>query len=174
MNQDPIGLEGGFNVYQFAPNAQGWVDWLGLAGVDMNLFPSNEDIHSYAQKVANKPNTFQVGGHGNPSLMVDGATGERLDARKLASRIKGDPKYKPGMTVELLSCNTGKGANPLGQQLANELNTTVKAPNEFLWYSSNGNLTPMGMKADRTKDTSKPGIMRSFTPQSKKGKCGKC
>ena len=25
INQDPIGLEGGFNVYQFAPNAQGWV-----------------------------------------------------------------------------------------------------------------------------------------------------
>ena len=52
----------------------------------MNLFPSNEDIHSYAQKVANKPNTFQVGGHGNPSLMVDGATGERLDAKQHPER----------------------------------------------------------------------------------------
>ncbi len=31
MNQDPIGLEGGFNVYQFAPNIQVWVDLLGLA-----------------------------------------------------------------------------------------------------------------------------------------------
>ena len=168
VNQDPIGLKGGDNLYQFAPNTQVWVDWLGLAGVNMNLFPSNEDIHSYAQKVANKPNTFQVGGHGNPSLMVDGATGERLDAKKLASRIKKDPNYKSGMTVEILSCNTGKGANPLGQQLANELNTTVKAPNEYLWFSSNGKLTPMGMKADRSQDTSKPGTMRIFTPQSKK------
>ena len=52
----------------------------------MNLFPSNEDIHSYAQKVANKPNTFQVGGHGNPSLMVDGATDERLDAKQHPER----------------------------------------------------------------------------------------
>lgn len=26
MNQDPIGLEGGFNVYQFASNAQDWID----------------------------------------------------------------------------------------------------------------------------------------------------
>ena len=25
VNQDPIGLEGGFNVYQFAPNAQDWI-----------------------------------------------------------------------------------------------------------------------------------------------------
>lgn len=53
----------------------------------MNLFPSNEDIHSYAQKVANKPITFQVGGHDNPSLMVDGTTGERLDAKKFLNFI---------------------------------------------------------------------------------------
>ena len=44
------------------------------------------------------------------------------------------------MTVEILSCNTGKGANPLEQQLANELNTTVKAPNEYLWFSSHGKI----------------------------------
>ena len=25
VNQDPIGLEGGFNAYQFAPNAQDWI-----------------------------------------------------------------------------------------------------------------------------------------------------
>ena len=31
MNQDPIGLEGGGNLYAFAPNIQGWVDPLGLA-----------------------------------------------------------------------------------------------------------------------------------------------
>lgn len=31
MNQDPIGLEEGFYVYQFAPNAPDWVDPLGLS-----------------------------------------------------------------------------------------------------------------------------------------------
>ena len=30
INQDPIGLLGGENLYAFAPNAQGWVDPLGL------------------------------------------------------------------------------------------------------------------------------------------------
>ena len=30
VNQDPIGLWVGFNVYQFAPNVQGWLDILGL------------------------------------------------------------------------------------------------------------------------------------------------
>lgn len=31
MNQDPIGLLGGENLYAFAPNAKVWVDSLGLA-----------------------------------------------------------------------------------------------------------------------------------------------
>ena len=31
VNQDPIGLLGGDNLYQFAPNAQEWVDVWGLA-----------------------------------------------------------------------------------------------------------------------------------------------
>ena len=30
MDQDPIGLLGGENLYSFAPNMQAWVDWLGL------------------------------------------------------------------------------------------------------------------------------------------------
>ena len=45
--QDPIGLAGGINLYQYAPNALGWVDPWGLAlkGVDFtgspDLFPIN-------------------------------------------------------------------------------------------------------------------------------------
>ena len=31
VNQDPIGLEGGENLYAFAPNVKGWVDPLGLS-----------------------------------------------------------------------------------------------------------------------------------------------
>ena len=30
--QDPVGLEGGLNVYQYAPNPAGWIDPWGLAG----------------------------------------------------------------------------------------------------------------------------------------------
>lgn len=31
VNQDPIGLFGGDNLYQFAPNTQIWIDYWGLA-----------------------------------------------------------------------------------------------------------------------------------------------
>ena len=36
MNQDPIGLLGGDNLYQFAPNVQDWVDVFGLARRNKN------------------------------------------------------------------------------------------------------------------------------------------
>ncbi|WP_197044123.1 RHS repeat-associated core domain-containing protein, partial [Pseudomonas viridiflava] len=32
ITQDPIGLEGGFNLYQYAPSAIGWIDPFGLTG----------------------------------------------------------------------------------------------------------------------------------------------
>ena len=31
VNQDPIKLKGGNNLYQFAPNVHGWVDIFGLS-----------------------------------------------------------------------------------------------------------------------------------------------
>jgi RHS family protein (fragment) len=34
VNQDPIGLLGGANLYWFAPNSQIWVDALGLTPID--------------------------------------------------------------------------------------------------------------------------------------------
>ena len=33
VSQDPIGLAGGINNYQYAPNPVGWIDPLGLAGM---------------------------------------------------------------------------------------------------------------------------------------------
>ena len=38
VNQDPIGLEGGENLYAFAPNVKGWVDPLGLMAQLIKLF----------------------------------------------------------------------------------------------------------------------------------------
>ncbi|MDO4644130.1 MAG: RHS repeat-associated core domain-containing protein [Cardiobacteriaceae bacterium] len=35
VNQDPIGLLGGDNLYWFAPNGQSWVDPLGESGYQL-------------------------------------------------------------------------------------------------------------------------------------------
>jgi RHS repeat-associated protein len=36
ITQDPIGLEGGFNLYQYAPSATGWIDPLGWMGLRLD------------------------------------------------------------------------------------------------------------------------------------------
>ena len=41
---DPIGLAGGINLYQYAPNALGWVDPWGLTGKDVTTFYHAGDI----------------------------------------------------------------------------------------------------------------------------------
>lgn len=41
MNQDPIGLEGGNSFYQFAFNANNWIDTLSLSSVWMTKLMSN-------------------------------------------------------------------------------------------------------------------------------------
>ena len=41
VNQDPIGLLGGDNLYQFAPNAQEWLDPFGLAKTPTRTLQNN-------------------------------------------------------------------------------------------------------------------------------------
>jgi RHS repeat-associated protein len=45
VSQDPVGLAGGNNLYQYAPNPSGWVDPLGLTkGCTCTLPPQSPDI----------------------------------------------------------------------------------------------------------------------------------
>lgn len=69
------------------------------------------------------------------------------------------------MPVYLLSCNTGQGTDSYAQSLSNNLKTTVKAPDEILWYYSDGRVVPMGATADGKPDPTRPGSVRTFTPQ---------
>ena len=46
ISQDPIGLAGGLNVYQYAPNPLGWVDPWGLTGKPLN----SPDISKWLNK----------------------------------------------------------------------------------------------------------------------------
>ena len=39
MNQDPIGVLGGSNLYRFAPNAQGWTDLSGFIAMALFFLP---------------------------------------------------------------------------------------------------------------------------------------
>ena len=148
----------------------GAVDPWGL--VDLKLFNDREVISKYADKVPDNPNVFTIGGHGNPSLIQD-ADGKSLTPAELAKLIKANPKYKTGMDVALLSCETGQGKDSFAQKLADELGSgTVSAPIELLWYYSDGTLKSMGSKPGTLADTiiqdpTKPGKILIFTPVKK-------
>ena len=97
MNQDPIGLFGGENLYWFAPNTTKWNDPLGLmnkcdncskTGVDINLVQrkpvtlvacqTGKGDNSFAQKLANELKAPVRGATEN----VSAVTGEVLNGGK--------------------------------------------------------------------------------------------
>ena len=128
ITQDPIGLKGGWNFYQYPLNPVINVDPQGL--VDINLYPESDLIHSVADEI-NIPAFSQSGGM-VPPTSIESATRSIMTAKDLAYLIKFDGNYKDGMTVWLFSCNTGKGQNSFASQLAKELHTNVIGP-DTLW-----------------------------------------
>ena len=77
VNQDPIGLLGGENLYQFAPNTQGWIDPLGWKRTSKDMpqwMPTKRDYqrqHLIPWSLRNHPMFAQSGRsiHGATNMM---------------------------------------------------------------------------------------------------------
>ncbi|MCL9759547.1 hypothetical protein [Frankia sp. AiPa1] len=95
-----------------------------------SFYPPSESNTESARLVAPEPGYYTVDIHGDPSGCLFGT--ERLDAHDVAQLIRTDRgwDHRP---VRLLSCETGKGDNPMAQKLANELGRNVLAPTENAW-----------------------------------------
>ncbi len=181
ITQDPIGLEGGWNLYQYPLNPIEHIDPLGLA-LDLNYYSPSDPIYKGSLNVREFPTGFTVGGHGSPTSMSDDRIkkGSDLTIKQLASDIRANPKYHEGMPVVLFSCETGKGKNSFAQKLANELDATVIAPDEIIWIWPDGNYAIMGQTARITiggkdngafelvPDEKQPGDFHKFTPTGSK------
>lgn len=64
VNPDPIGLEGGENLYSFAPNANIWVDPLGLSvqseSAQRGIAKATEYLKSKGFKILSAEVTIKV------------------------------------------------------------------------------------------------------------------
>ncbi|WP_428847100.1 RHS repeat domain-containing protein [Pseudomonas tremae] len=109
ITQDPIGLDGGFNLYQYAPNTQSWIDALGLA-CDKWTVNSHK-----ANKSAVKGKKLGLDSHhvGQRDLMKDLVEGY-------------DPATGPAMLVPKVGHTSLKGK--LGVVSRSKINPTTRLP----------------------------------------------
>jgi RHS repeat-associated protein len=167
INQDPVGLRGGFNLFVYALfNPLRFIDPLGMQ-VDINLFPpdnpaSNSYQYSDANIIPNNPNIFQVAAHGNyiptnPNqdlgVILD-PNSYPISASDMADMIKKNPKYKKGMPVKLFVCHAGQG--DYAQKLANALHAPVTAATDNV---------ELQRIAGRLPYVANNGVWRTFFPQ---------
>lgn len=75
--------------------------------------------------------------HGSPDHFSVGDT--RLDGRELSDLIRADSEWA-GRPVRLLSCETGRGENPVAQEVADSLGVVVTAPTDLVGNHRNGEL----------------------------------
>ncbi|WP_339495313.1 RHS repeat-associated core domain-containing protein, partial [Pseudomonas sp. EA_35y_Pfl1_P108] len=75
--QDPIGLLGGENLYQYAVNPTGWVDPLGLDTVRLRHYTSNQGIKGIQNdgiiRAYDQNKIFTEKAKGNPLSAADAA-----------------------------------------------------------------------------------------------------
>ena len=71
INQDPISLEGGYNIYAYSSNPIGWLDVFGLSGFDPfehgEITPFPDDIKFGQQRIA--PNFSTIGSQAHPDVV---------------------------------------------------------------------------------------------------------
>lgn len=152
LSADPIGEEGGMNLYAYLQGDPiNWMDPFGLYP-ECNLNPhglnaegtkaydyslSKSSFDSYAKSIKEEAGVFQVLGHGTPRGIFDDRIFEGrnlLQYHQLIAELqKANPqKWKDSPVIKLHSCETGKGANSAAQVLADLTGKTVIAPTDIL------------------------------------------
>lgn len=94
MNQDPIGLLGGENLYQFAPNAQEWIDPLRLLGTSVSALKNNMvtltlDSKVYPETAGHIRDAIKKGCPDIVTLQRNGSTNKKKVKKRRRESLKG-------------------------------------------------------------------------------------
>lgn len=122
-----------------------------------DLFGNN--VKMARSKLA-KDGFYDVAMHGSPKTVE--LYGHRSDHKVVAEIIRNRKDYDGTKDIRLLSCKTGKAdkdGDCFAQRLADELGTTIYAPDDKIWVWPNGSYT-IGEEPDRN-----TGRMIKFTPR---------
>ncbi|WP_304677981.1 RHS repeat domain-containing protein [Neisseria polysaccharea] len=136
VNQDPIGLEGGFNVYQFAPNVKGWVDPLGLFGF-AGTIPSSG---GFGSSVATTGHQHAAAANNAAAAIV----ASRSKSHTAVGRCNKDeqdpcsqfPTKNAARTIALKEAGIPTSSTPIAQNII---------PNweQYMYKNPNGSRTPL-------------------------------
>ena len=101
VNQDPIGLAGGDNLYWFAPNAQTWIDLLGLTKARRPGGYRTHDMDSHGRL---SPQANRAPGHCNTPQDNRVQSHHTIQQEWAKRHVKGyDPKKAPAILLPSLS-----------------------------------------------------------------------
>jgi RHS repeat-associated protein len=135
LSPDPLGIEGGVNLYAFNGNPTTHVDALGLASLLIGN-PALDGIINRALNGPKVPGWFQVFVHGYPqgfySLELDGS-GRYWTPEEMTNRIAASGVYNGTDPILLGSCNAGRFEGGAAQQLSAGLGAPVTAANDYFW-----------------------------------------
>jgi RHS repeat-associated protein len=166
ITQDPLGILGGLNSYQYVNGDPiNWIDPLGLIKVENNgfegvvgkgniidnaseplplgdnLIDRNDSLAKAASWIKPKEGFFDVIIHGSSDSFSVFRNGKwiKLNQRSLTTFIQKN-NYN-GQPIRLISCNTGASPTSIAQDLSNKLGRKVIAPSDTIWIHPNGKMT---------------------------------
>ena len=137
LSEDPLGEDGGVNLYGYVLNRP--LVLYDAFGLDtLNLHDKNDKGWKASDCDKSFPKEYTVGAHGNPYGLYSTAGGpiggrppaKEIPFNEIVRRIKSDPNWQ-GRPVRLMVCSAGgktsDGSPNIAQRLAKALNVTVTA-----------------------------------------------
>ena len=178
LSRDPIGYEGGVNLYEYVKGRV--VIYLDPRGLESQLLlhqkgMSQHTIDEYINP-NNNPDEFAVNGHGSVHSLSDNRTGKmrRMTPEELLEMILSDAvtreKFARSKYVKFYACSVGGGVDSFAEQFyellkKRNMRKIVKAPTKPIWFFVANQFVTIAESSARdpnVPDLRKPGAWVTF------------